>query len=312
MMRYDDDINSIKKKGVIHAYENYGHFVTVNEVYKSDKTYIVDLKVEYPLYVVDDKNSKIYHNRIVDIYDIGHLVYTNKGELINFPERKDCDLVVKDRLNFWREKLEKIIISTTSQQIAQISRYSNVWNPINFIVSSIIDNTRVSEEDFRKSQPSKIVRYLNLLENLEVIQYNDDEYEFYPEINIKYKQLSSEDELKKWILSLIIEKRYKTIRDVFHIRQLMPTIRTENVYYIPALHADELLYKTLNSLTQYYVEWYDSSVSYLDVQYWLKDLVSVGIMNLEDGYYFGDDRMFNEMMKRKDEVPNRIPPVTYL
>lgn len=299
----------IKKKGQIYAYKNYGHFVGVDDVYKYENKYIVDLKVEYPLYIIDDKNNKYYDNRILDIHNIGSLIFTNKGDLIEYPERFECDLAVKERLNYWREKLEKIIISATSKQIAQITRYSNFWNPINFIISSIIYNKKVHKEDFQNSKPRNIIRYLQLLEHLDLIKQEENIYDFSPEVSLKYDKLQNDDKLKEWVLSILIEKRYKTIRDVFNIKQLTPLIKTENVYYIPALNADELLYKTLDSLTRYYAEWYDNQVSKLDVQYWLRDLVKVGVMYYEDDYYFGNDEMFMDMMDQKDTVSNRLPEI---
>lgn len=309
-MMDNDLVQDIKKRGQIYAYKNYGHFVGIGDIYKYDSNYIVDLKVEYPLYIVDDKKRKFYDNRILDIHNIGSLIYTIKGDLVEYPERLECDLAVKERLNYWREKLEKIIISATSKQIAQITRYSNFWNPINFIISSIVYNKKVFKEDFQNSKPRNIMRYLQLLEHLELIKQEDGIYDFSPEVSLKYDKLQSDDKLKEWILSILIEKRYKTIRDVFNITQLTPLIKTENVYYIPSLNADELLYKKLESLTKYYIEWYDNKVSILDVQYWLRDLVKVGVMHYEDNYYFGNDKMFKKMMKQKDTVSNRLPEIS--
>jgi plasmid maintenance system killer protein len=252
---------------------------------------------------------KFYDNRILDIHNIGSLIYTNKGDLIEYPERLECDLAVKERLNYWREKLEKIIISATSEQIARITRYSNFWNPINFIISSIVYNEKVHKEDFQKSKPRNIMRYLQLLEHLDLINQKENIYDFTPEVSLKYDALQDDEKLKEWILSILIEKRYKIIRDVFNITQLTPLIKTENVYYIPSLNADELLYKSLDSLTRYYAEWYDNKVSKLDVQYWLRDLVKVDVMQYEDDYYFGNDKMFKKMMDQKDTVSNRLPEI---
>lgn len=303
-------LENLKRDSGVYTFKKYGHFVSIDKIGQDiNSNYIARMKVDYPLYIKDDRIPSKIIRKIVKLHDIGYLVYSKDGDLIDYPTRDDCIATIQNRIKFWRDKLEQIVISSTSLSIARIPRYVNFWNPIHFIVSSLIDYESVDIETLQRSQPSRILRYVKLLENLNLIEKKDNKYTYSNLFSMQLDKFKGNEKIfKDWVVSNVIENRYKTIRDVFNIKHFVKVIQTENCYYIPSINADELLYRTLQSITRDYKRWY-GNVTYLDVRYWLKDLMDVGLIFEEDEYYYGSGSAFKTMLDNKDILPDRIPPI---
>lgn len=302
-------LEAIKRKGDIYAFKKIGHFVTADRVNKKGAKWIVKLKVDYPLIIRDDSNPNKYIRKFVRLLDIGDLVYSKEGSLIDFPTRDECSIKVQNRLAFWYDELEKIIVTTSSFNLAKIDRLRNFWNPIYFVVSNLIDDDKISFDDLDSVTPSNIYNYIDLLINLKLVKKEGDLITYTPLFSLKFNKYGGDEkEFRDWVVSYVIQNRYRTIKDVFNITQLMRIIRTENVYYQPSLNAEELLHKSLYSLTSDYSNWY-GKVSYLDVKYWLKELMDVGLIIKRNNFYYGNEEIFEDMIDYKKKLPDRIPPL---
>lgn len=302
-------LEEIKRDSEIYALRKLGHFVSVDRIFREDDKWIVKLKIDYPLIIRDDVNPDDYIRKFVRLLDIGDLVYTNKRELIRFPERISCISKVQNRLAYWHDKLEQIIISVSSHKLAKIRRLSNFWNPIYFIVSCLVDEERVTYDDLKAVSPSNIFNYMELLESLNLVKIEDDVYTYSQLFSLKLKEYGGDEKLlRDWVVSYVIQNRYDTVKNIFNITQMIPFIRTENSYYQPSLNADELVHKSLSSITNYYNNSY-GKISQLDVKYWLKELIDVDIITQRRRLYYGNEDLFEEMMKHKKLMQNRIPPL---
>jgi hypothetical protein len=86
-------------------------------------------------------------------------------------------------------------------------------------------------------------------------------------------------------------------------------VHVDSSYYRPALEAECLVYWTLNSFEHHYVESYGrKSRTLFKIPYILEELVNVDALKHEDKYYFGNNSLFKEMQKQKDEMADLSSP----
>lgn len=301
-------LEQIRKESGIYAFRKYGHFVTLDKVEeRSLLEWSAKLKVDYPLLIRDDSSPDKLIRKFVRLQNIGELIFSRDGTLLAYPKREECIDKVKDRLAFWHNRLEQIIITTSAQYLARIPRLKNFWNPINFIASSLVDYESIRIEDLIQAAPSKILEYVNLLEDLGLVEQKDDLLTYTPMFSLKLEELGNESEFRDWLVSFVIQNRYETIEKIFNITQFTPTIQVENCYYRPCLNADTLVHRSLDSLTSDYTNWY-SKTTRLDVRYWLKELLEVKLLTEEGKFYYGNEELFDVMIDQKKKLPDRIPP----
>jgi len=81
----------------------------------------------------------------------------------------------------------------------------------------------------------------------------------------------------------------------------------DSCYYRPVLEAEKLLYWTSNSIIAHYTKLYGRK-SPLRLTYILGELVNVKALEHEDKYYFGNEKLFSQMMDLKSEMAELAPP----
>ena len=106
----------------------------------------------------------------------------------------------------------------------------------------------------------------------------------------------------------IIQKHYSTIREVFGISRFEPFIHTENCYYSSSLLAEELLNRSESSLIHQYYKFY-GKMSQMRLSSILDELVRVEILKTRNGFYYGEEKLWGEMLKLKQELPLELAPL---
>jgi hypothetical protein len=81
----------------------------------------------------------------------------------------------------------------------------------------------------------------------------------------------------------------------------------DSCYYKPALEAEELLYWTSDSIINRYTKLYGRK-SPLRLTYILGELVDVNALEREGNYYFGNEKLFSQMLDLKSEMAELTPP----
>ncbi len=290
---------------------NYGNLITTDEPVfdKTTKTWIVNLKSDYPRIIKDDKTQKPIV-RIIVLPKLGTIRLTENLELLEVASRDECVKSLQSRLDLWQTRAEKIVIQASSTQLAKVRGADFLLYPIAMIIDNLLlgeSNVKITYEEIEREQRSeRMLQYLKLLEDLDIVRSNEEGYT-YGNLFTQLLQEVGPDELSRVVLSHVIKERYSTLRDVFDISRFEPYVHADNCYYGPALEAEELIYRDQKTLISDYNAWY-GSISPLRIRSILHELVKVDALEQEGSYYLGNERLFSNMLELKETLADLAPP----
>jgi hypothetical protein len=294
-----------------YLFEHYGDLILADAPIFDAKmqAYVANLKSDYPLMVKDDKipEVKLYilkADRLGAIYfDKEFRVMQNKTT-----SREGCIENLKLFFKLWLERAEEIIVSSSAETLVNVSRFRHYFDPIDAILVSLCDYGRVSDEEIETARSSerlaKIRLYLELLEGLEIIRRSEDGYvagNTFSSIREKYPDMN-EQELRNRLLGHIIRERYPTLRDVFRLTILEPTIHVDSCIYLPEIEEENPIYRTIESIHKDYREYYNKRISILDLRLNLRRLENAKAIERDNRHYFGNEVLLRQMIDKKKHM----------
>ena len=140
-----------------------------------------------------------------------------------------------------------------------------------------------------------------LLEGLEIIRRSEDGYvagNAFVSIRDNRPEYT-EEELRNLLLSYIIKERYPTLRDVFKLTILEPTIHVDNCVYLPEIEEENSIYRTVESIGKDYREYYNKRISTLSLRLNLRRLENVKAIERDGKHYFGNATLLKQMINTK-------------
>ncbi|MDH5782242.1 MAG: hypothetical protein OEZ35_01055 [Candidatus Bathyarchaeota archaeon] len=295
-----------------YAVRHYGNLISVDEP-KFDartKTWLTELKSDYPRIIHDDRSPNVRMLKFLSLRRLGMIKLGENLQPIEATSRKVCIQNLSSFLDMWQERAERIIVKVSSDHFARINEAQWVLAKVGMIISNLLQKEMILEEEIASHHPkeeSKIRRYLKLLEGLDLVRQIDEGYTYGNLFTELRRQTSGVQEFKIVVLSQVIRERYSTLKETFGISQLETFVHVDSCYYRPALEAEELLYWTGDSIVNRYSKLYGRK-SPLRITYILGELVNVKALEREDKYYFGNDRLFSQMLDLKSEMAELAPP----
>jgi len=295
-----------------YAVQHYGNLISVGEPEfdARTKTWFAELKSDYPRIIRDDRSP---NERILKFLSLRRLGIIKLGENLQPVEatsRATCIRNLSSFLDMWEERAERIIVRVSSDHFARINEAQWVLAKVGMIVSNLLQKEIISEEEIASHHPreeDKIRRYLRLLEGLDLVRQIDEGYTYGNLFAELQRQASDIQEFKIAVLSHVIRERYSTLNEAFGISQLETFVHVDSCYYRPTLEAERLLYLTNDSIIDHYTKLYGRK-SPLRLTYILGQLVSVKALEHEDKYYFGNEKLFSQMLNLKSEMTELAPP----
>jgi len=297
-----------------YAIQHYGNLISVDdpEFDTTDKTWVAELRSEYPRIVHDDRSPNDRILKFLSLRRLGTIKIGENLEPIEATSRDTCVDNLSSLLALWQERAERIIIKASADNLARIHEAKWIMGKIGTIISRLYRQDTIFDtqiEALHTKEEAKVRRYLQLLESLEIVKHEDDHYTYgnmYTSLATNSKNF---EELSTAILSHIIKERYSALRETFGISQLETFVHVDSSYYRPALEAERLIYWTVDSFEHHYVESYGRKPRTLfKIPYILEELVNVDALKHEDKYYFGNNSLFKEMQKQKDEMADLSSP----
>jgi len=295
-----------------YAIQHYGNLISVGEPRfdSRTKTWSAELKSDYPRVIHDDRSP---NERILKFLSLRRLGEIKLGENLQPIESTTRDTCIRNLTSFlamWQERAERIIVMVSSDHLARTNEAQGILAKIGMIISNLSYREVISEKEiafFPPKQETKMRRYLRFLEGLDLVREIEEGYTYgnlFTEL--QRRTHGNVQEFKTAILSYIIRERYSALKETLGISQLEPFVHVDSCYYKPTLEAEKLLYWTGDSIIGYYTKIYGRK-SPLRVRYVLDELVNVKALEHEDKYYFGNEELFSQMLKLKDEMAEIAP-----
>jgi len=295
-----------------YAIRHYGNLISVGEPEfdARTKTWLTEVKSDYPRIIHDDRSPDERIVKFLSLRQLGIIKLGENLQPIEATSREICIQNLSSFLDMWEERAERIIVRASADHFARINEAQWVLAKVGMIVSNLLQKERILEEEIASHHPNeeaKIRRYLKLLEGLDLVRQIDEGYTYGNLFTELRRRITNVQEFNIAVLSHVIRERYSTLKETFGISQLETFVHVDSCYYRPALEAEELLYWTSDSIIGRYRKLYGRK-SPLRVTYVLGELVNVKALEHEDKYYFGNERLFSQMLDLKSEMAELAPP----
>jgi len=295
-----------------YAFSHYGNLVLVDdpEFDEVENLYVSNLRSDYPLIIQDDRFSDKRTVRVLKIGNLGTISINSDNKIVKEKTSSREDIIANLNLFFelWKERAETIVISASADNLVRISRFRHFFDPIDSVLIYLWDTHKIFDDDIKTARlivrRKKMRLYLNLLEGLEIVRRVEDGY---VEGNVFLSLRDStknEEQFRHTVISHIIRERYPTLRDIFHLTILEPTIHIDNSIYLPELEAEQTVYRTQNSIERDYRYYYERRINPLDLKLTLKRLENAEAINRRGNHYSGNEKLLKEMITLKNSMPS--------
>jgi hypothetical protein len=292
--------------------QHYGNLISVGEpeFNARTKTWVVELKSDYPRIIPDDRMPSKKIMKFLSLRQLGKIKLGESLQPIEATSRDICLQNLSSFLEMWQERAERIIVRASSDHFAQINETQWVLAKVGMIISNLLQKNIISNREIEFYPPKeklKLRRYLRLLEGLNLVKEEPNGYSYgnlFTELLDKAE--GNIQDFKTAVLSHIIRKRYFALKESFGISQLETFVHVDSCYYKPALEAEELPYWTRDSIINHYMKIYGRK-SPLRIAYILGELVDVKALEYEDKFYFGNQKLFSQMLRMKSEMGQIAP-----
>jgi hypothetical protein len=304
-------ISAVRK----YVIQHYGNLISVDdpEFDSTDKTWVAELKSDYPRIIHDDRSPDERFLKFLSLRRLGTIKIGENLEPLEATSRETCVNNLSCFLNMWQERAERIIVKASSDNLASINEARWVLGKIGTIISRLKLNDVILDSELDTlpvKEAVKLKRYLQLLEGLDIVSRKDEGYSYgnmFTELSLNTN--NDFEKLNTAILSLIIKERYSALKETFGISQLETFVHVDSCYYRPALEAERLIYWNADSFAEHVMMFYgNKSKVHFRLPYILEELVNVKALKHEDKFYFGNDRLFKEMQTLKDEMTELASP----
>lgn len=301
-----------------YAFSHYGHLILVDDPIFDERQniYTSNLRSDYPLVIQDDRIPDKRIIRILKIDSLGTVSFNQNSEIIKerTTSREDCIKNLRLFFELWKERAEEIVVAVTSDNLVRISRLRHFFDPIDSVLIYLWDKNMIHDEEIKTARlvqrRKKMRLYLELLEGLQIVRRVEDGYVAGNLFVSTRQEEPNEEKFRDAVLSLIIRERYPTLRDVFHLTILEPTIHIDNCIYLPELESGEIIYRVSHSIARDYKYYYRKRINPLDLKLTLRRLENAEAINREGNHYSGNDVLLRKMIDKKRQLPTLSTELT--
>lgn len=290
---------------------HYGHLVQAFEpdYSKQDERHISKLFSHYPVTIRDDRGNR-RSVRYVEIPYLGEIVLNDELHLdrSGTTSREDVNSRIGEFLRLWTESAENLVLSATSDKIAKLDLVPYVLNPIKVIVTQLWNHDRIDEVEIdaaqSKTRAARYRQYLSLLEGIDLVRKHEDTWYPGDDFNKVQSQISKLNNGMTRIFSIILARRYSSLKQVFDITNLERIIKIENSVYLPEIEEQNGLFRDAKSIGADLARFYDDKVNHLEIESILVSLNDVGVVEEDNDLYAGVDKIRSDIIKKKKSMPS--------
>ena len=297
-----------------YAMSHYGNLFSTEEPIFDEKERLwkAQLKSNYPRLIKNDQPEERFI-RVLPLKGLGTICLNENFQFIKecSSKREDSISLIGSYLEIWREQVEHIVVSASSQQLANTHPARTFLHPANMILSNFRQKRDgiITFEELEKlrRRHMKIERWVSLLEDLKLIKKIEIGYIYGDMFTKLEKKVHTHSEFETLSMAYILEKSYPLLKEIFHIQQFEPLVHLDSCYYRPALEAEDILYQTSDSLFKRFIADYNYRPN-TELRHVLLDLQKSDALRCENSYYFANAEIFKEMLNLKNQAPSMALP----
>lgn len=292
-----------------YAMCHYGNLFSTEEPVFDEKERLwkAQLKANYPRLIKNDQPEERFI-RVLPLKGLGTICLNENFQFVKdcSSKREDSISRIRSYLELWREQVENIVVSASSQQLAKTYPARNFLHPANMILSNFRQKRDAvitfKELEKLRSRHIKIERWVSLLEDLKLIKRIETGYIYGEDFTKLESKVTNHSEFEVLSMAYILEKSYPLLKEIFHIQQFEPLVHLDACYYRPALEAEDILCQSEGSLFKRFVDDYNYR-PLPELRHILLDLQKSDALRCKNSYYYANDEIFKEMMNLKSQAP---------
>jgi len=297
-----------------YTMSHYGNlFSTEDPVFdEKEKLWKAQLKSNYPRLIKNDQPEERFI-RVLPLKGLGTICFNADLQFVKdcSSKREESVALIHSYLNMWREQVENIVVTASSQQLANTHPARTFLHPANMILANFRQkrDSVITHEEMEKlrRRHAKIERWVSLLEDLNLIKKTESGYTYGEKFVGLEKKARNHSEFETFSMAYILEKSYPLLKEIFHIQQFEPLVHLDSCYYRPALEAEDVLYQTSDSLFKRFVADYSYRPD-TELRHVLLELQKSEALRCKESYYYANDTIFKEMLDLKSQVPSMVLP----
>ena len=309
-----------------HVRRTYGNLIQYDDPMYDDgnEEWSVNLKSNYPKIIVDGSDPPVRELFFVKLSSLGKIKVHDK-EILYYTPRKNVVNNIKDNMNIWRDRVERVIIKASASNLVYTPTVQHYLNPLRRILSTILLTGNITSTELdRFPKSERAYDWLQLLLNENIVAKTSDGYQYgsmwtmlkdrvgRPDDEfVKMYGLTSLDRMSRddqillihLIMSYILEENSGYIRKVMNLKSMNRLLNVNNVYYRPCLNSEKLLRFKPRTILYEYSKAY-GNLAFPLISSTLTELISVGLMHYRDGLIEGSERHLETMIKL--EPPSQV------
>ncbi len=306
-------LQQVSKKSREYVLSHYGNLLSIDQPIFSEKERLwkVKLKTDYPRLIKND-NPEERFVRTLSIRDLGTVCVNEDMTIVKDRSTPRSDIVgtLRTRLKTWEERAESIIVKTSALQLANTGVAQVFLNPIRTILSNFLEEeTTIISFDELEGLRENYLKWIRLLEDLQLMRKEQDGYTYGNMFTEMRRHVTDDQEFLTHVLAYVVKERYPMLKEVFHLRQFETLVHLDSCYYRPALEAEKILFLKSESLFNRYVAQYRVK-SRLELRASLLELCSSDALKRKNKYFFGNDKLFQQMLEMSKEFLTLSSPKT--
>lgn len=281
--------------------KEYGRGVYISDKKIDDKEGAIYLGCSIPK-VIEDKYKEETILKFIGLDDIGMIdvSFEENKFVVDWAERDLITNSAEYEMNNLLSRTEKAVLYSAKKNFSKSYLVKNSINPIIKILRLLF-----VEEGFSiKKIESEKRKYVDFLNNLNFLEL--DENKIYPGTEMEKYHLANrkieETEKLHSILGEILEQGHSFLKTEMKINHLDPFIKITNANFFPSSLKREKLYFTPEDFNKSMKNLYGKRKSDSDIQNYLKELEEVDVFEVEGGYYFPTEDIWDSYQTNLDNV----------
>ena len=310
MSRRRTKLSEVFQNARRYVRENYGNLITVDSPIFSDinNEWVVNVKSYYPRIIQDDENNErmLY---ILTLNKLCQLNYSEEGILIRAPLKSECLYSLRESLNLWKERIERIVVKASSPELARVRTVRHYLRPIEVIVNYVFDYRLLSYKNIEDlTRTKRYMDWINLFIKLKLLESTEKGYTYGESWTGLINEYPNKKEFLERVISYILSERYAYLNEIMNIGQMGTVIHSNNCYYKSCIEADKIIQKYPHSIWKDYVKYYGKK-SYAEIYNTLLELSEAKVIEYRKPYFSANEEIFERIMTGYEINPTITPPI---
>lgn len=245
------------------------------------------------------------HDRVINFLTYNRIYEmkaepTNGNYVLKLPDRSEIYEGFLARKQQVARRLDRSIAKAIYEELVSFTPVRNQLNGVKNILWVVREKQPVAERDIiamqGKESEEQTRLYLQILKETKFIQQSDGMY--YPDSNLNaHDEVDVEsDEFSKLVLGQIVEQAFHTLRDEANLTMLSHYPKYAGSYYFSALRRNKYDLKlNVEAIRDNLSVIYGDEEHKFRVEKKLNDLADVDIIHRDDGMFYGNSDVFEQV-----------------